>query len=109
MEQEKREYLGRQVRNVWVEFAKEQANPKPSHLIGWDELDEDNKEVDRRIGEHIADLALQALNRDLLQEAEILLKLAPIWLDSKDKRKEWIAREADWMKKLIEVLFGRKI
>lgn len=54
-----REQLGREVRNVWVEFAKEQRDPKPSHLIGWDELDEANKEVDRRIGEHIARLVLE--------------------------------------------------
>lgn len=58
MDQEKREYLGREVRNVWVAFAKEQADPKPSHLVGWNELDEDNKEVDRRIGEHMVEFAL---------------------------------------------------
>lgn len=37
MDQEKRDYLGREVRNVWIAFAREQADPKPSHLVGWNE------------------------------------------------------------------------
>lgn len=50
-----REYLGCLVRKIWVEFAKEQQErtgiaAKPSNLLGWNDLDEDNKEVDRRIG-----------------------------------------------------------
>lgn len=56
LDEEKREYLGREVRNVWVAFAREQADPKPAHLLPWAELDEANKEVDRRIGEHIAEV-----------------------------------------------------
>lgn len=46
-----REDKGRLVRQVWVDFAKQQDNPKPHHLLPWEELDEDNKEVDRRIGD----------------------------------------------------------
>lgn len=49
-----RETLGKLVREVWVEFAKEQHDPNPSHLVGWDDLDEANKEVDMRIGERVA-------------------------------------------------------
>ncbi len=44
------ESLGRRVREVWIAWATEQANPKPSWLVPWDELDELQKEVDRRIG-----------------------------------------------------------
>lgn len=46
-----REALGRRVREVWVEWAREQPDPKPSHLVGWDDLDEGNREVDMRIGD----------------------------------------------------------
>jgi hypothetical protein len=51
-----RELLGRAVREEWVAWAKEQPDPKPSWLVPWEELDEPNKEVDRRIGERIARL-----------------------------------------------------
>jgi hypothetical protein len=44
------ETLGRRVREVWVNWAKEQPDPKPHWLTSWDELDEPSKEVDRRIG-----------------------------------------------------------
>jgi hypothetical protein len=50
---ELREHLGRVVREAWVACAYEQDDPKPSHLAGWDELDEWNKEVDRRIGDAV--------------------------------------------------------
>ena len=53
-----RETLGKLVRETWVAFAQEQQlqgkEVKPHHLLSWDELDEDNKEVDRRIGEEVA-------------------------------------------------------
>lgn len=48
-----REQLGREVREEWVAFTREQPNPKPHHLLPWEELDEANKEVDRRIGERL--------------------------------------------------------
>lgn len=51
---ELREHLGRVVRETWVICAGEQDDPKPSHLTGWDELDDWNKEVDRRIGAAVA-------------------------------------------------------
>lgn len=49
-----REGLGKLVRDVWVRWAKEQPNPKPSWLLPWEELGEADKEVDRRIGEALA-------------------------------------------------------
>lgn len=48
-----REFLGAVVRRVWIEWAKEQPNPKPHWLTPWSELAEPDKEVDRRIGEAI--------------------------------------------------------
>lgn len=46
-----RERLGRMVREVWIEWAREQPNPKPSWLVPWEGLSEADREVDRRIGE----------------------------------------------------------
>lgn len=45
-----RERLGMRVREVWVAWAREQPNPKPSWLVPWNELSEADKEADRRIG-----------------------------------------------------------
>lgn len=49
-----RERLGRIVRDVWIEWAKEQPAPKPSWLVPWEGLSEPDREVDRRIGERLA-------------------------------------------------------
>jgi hypothetical protein len=43
--------MGKAVRALWVAYAAARPNPKPHHLIPWEELDEENKEVDRIIGE----------------------------------------------------------
>lgn len=56
-----REELGRLVREVWIEWAKEQPAPKASWLVEWDGLSEPDKEVDRRIGERLYDKAVLAL------------------------------------------------
>jgi len=49
-----REALGRLVREIWIEWAKEQTHPKPSWLLSWEEIGEADREVDRRIGERLA-------------------------------------------------------
>lgn len=49
-----REALGQKVREVWVVWAQEQPNPKPSWLVPWEDLPESDKEVDRRIGVALA-------------------------------------------------------
>lgn len=48
-----REALGRLVRETWVEWAREQPDPKPSWLVPWEDLDEGQREVDMRIGEAV--------------------------------------------------------
>lgn len=50
------EMLGVEVRRVWLAWAREQPNPKPSWLVPWEELSEPDREVDRRIGMAIATL-----------------------------------------------------
>lgn len=46
-----RDVLGEHVREVWIAWAKEQKDPKPSWLVPWSDLPEPDREVDRRIGE----------------------------------------------------------
>jgi hypothetical protein len=57
-----REALGRLVRDEWVRWAREQPNPKPSWLTPWSDLSESEREVDRRIGERVANAVRQARN-----------------------------------------------
>lgn len=52
-----REALGREVRAIWIAWAREQPDPKPSWLVPWEELGEADREVDRRIGAGIYALA----------------------------------------------------
>jgi len=59
-----REQLGRLVREIWVAWAREQPNPKPSWLKPWEELSEPDREVDRRIGEGIARHVLEQVRRN---------------------------------------------
>ena len=49
-----REDLGKLVREVWVAWAREQPSPKASWLVEWEGLCEADREVDRRIGERLA-------------------------------------------------------
>jgi hypothetical protein len=67
-----RELLGRMVRDIWVAWAREQPNPKPSWLKPWEELSEPDREVDRRIGEGIASFATQQQQKRIEElQAEI--------------------------------------
>jgi len=59
-----REWLGKLVRHAWVDWAKEQENPKPSWLVPWEDLKESDREADRRIGEF---LASQCVSPELLR------------------------------------------
>lgn len=45
-----REILGKMVRDIWVAIARERGTDNPSNLIEWEDLDEENKEIDRIIG-----------------------------------------------------------
>lgn len=44
------EALGRLIREVWVAWASEQPDAKPSWLLPWEDLDEGQQEVDARMG-----------------------------------------------------------
>lgn len=45
--------LGKIVRNAWIEWAKEQSNPKPSWLVPYEELSQPDKDADIRIGKAV--------------------------------------------------------
>lgn len=57
---EPRELVGRMVRQIWVEWAREQPDPKPSWLLPWEELDDGQREVDMRIGDALFDAGKKA-------------------------------------------------
>lgn len=57
---EPRELAGRLVRQVWVEWARQQPDPKPSWLLPWEELDDAQQEVDMRIGAALFDAGYRA-------------------------------------------------
>lgn len=65
-----RETLGRFVRKVWVEYYKEIGGEKPSHLAPWEEISEEDREADRRIGEELGVL-LGALECDNVNYGEL--------------------------------------
>ena len=58
-----REFLGQLVRMEWEKWAREQPDPKASWLTPWAELTEPEREVDRRIGERIYNMAIDAMQQ----------------------------------------------
>jgi transcriptional regulator with XRE-family HTH domain len=55
-----RDVLGRLVRAAWVRWARQQQEPKAEWLLSYDEIGEDQREVDCQIGEAVARAVLQA-------------------------------------------------
>lgn len=62
-----REELGKLVRETWISYCKETGNTKPSHIAPWVEIDEWDKEADRRIGETIWNAAFDSLLNGLIE------------------------------------------
>ena len=71
----RRDGLGRIVREVWIAWAKEQPAPKPSWLVPYDQLNEPDKEVDRRIGERLAREGAKEVQKGLRACAKDRLEL----------------------------------
>ena len=67
---EHREFLGKMVRMEWEAWAREQPNPKASWLTPWAELTEPEREVDRRIGQRIHDMAIGSIYEPLSASAQ---------------------------------------
>jgi hypothetical protein len=51
MDKELREFCGKMIRYKWVKRCIETGDTKPSHLVPWEELNENDKEMDRILGE----------------------------------------------------------
>lgn len=85
-----RNALGRRVREVWIEWAKTQPNPKPSWLVSYDDLSEADKEADRCIGSALhgdgieVGMKMHAAMRDALASAT-----TPGGPDAKDECGTW--------------------
>jgi hypothetical protein len=62
--------LGRQVRDEWVAWAREQPDPKPSWLVPWDDLAERDKDADRRIGRALFNTGVVTAMRTLREVNE---------------------------------------
>jgi hypothetical protein len=69
-----RDFYGRVTRDAWVAHARTRPDCKPSWLVPYEDLDEADKEADRRIGDALrAVLAVDpilALNGELLGRVE---------------------------------------
>ncbi len=81
-----REALGQIVREIWIQWAKEQPAPKDSWLVPWEGLSEPDKEVDRRIGEQVA-WGLR-VERDLVAAREDALRCDLQAVDTEKARME---------------------
>ncbi len=62
----KRERLGRIVRDAYVRWALLQPHPRPSLSLSWEEVDESDREGYQQIGEAVADDVVQVL-RDMYE------------------------------------------
>jgi len=51
--------LGTEVRKEWVHMQSQTSDPKPHHLLPYEELDGWNKSIDDMIGKAVARFALQ--------------------------------------------------
>jgi hypothetical protein len=58
-----REDLGREVRRVWIGWAREQPDPKPSWLVPFDRLGPADQEADMRIGQVLWGMGFSAAER----------------------------------------------
>src|SRR5712691_8072812 len=89
-----REMLGMLVRSVWIDWAYDH-NAKPHHLVPWEYLPEDQKEVDRLIGERLAatrdaevaqlrncltDFVYAYANLNGLDEGHVEVEIFRVWL-----------------------------
>jgi hypothetical protein len=92
-----REPLGRVVRETWVAWAREQSDPKPSWLTGWDELDAGQREVDMRIGAALAEAGRAAGDSEVTTEHAIEMSGGGMQVRNSDPLIEKIYPLAQWI------------
>ena len=86
----------------WVKWALEQPSPKPSWLSPWKELTEPEREVDRRIGEAVANVCL-------IPHQPILACLDTNGFPMCPWVKDRITADAEWINELQRYLDGAHI
>ena len=108
-----REPLGRIVRETWVAWAKEQSSPKPSWLLGWEDLDDGQREVDMRIASAVA---VQAVADAKLRNERLEMQVFALGAITPALRRalviaitdaEWESEKRDY-RKALEVLGGEE-
>ena len=88
-----REALGRLVRDTWTTWAREQPDPKPHWLTSWDNLDQEQREVDMRIGEVLtrnADTRWHQLKTELAYDAARAEQTVDEVADDEQSRRRWV-------------------
>ncbi len=91
-----REALGRKVRTVWVTWAREQPNPKPSWLVPWEDLDELDREVDRRIGETLYAMGWHRVEIDRIIAGEAIAAADTVARESMAREGKTITPDDAW-------------
>jgi hypothetical protein len=69
-----RERIGRVVREIWIDWAREQPSPKPTWLLPWEDLTDTYREAGCRIGEQLFSMGLMAGRAVGEEEVEALRK-----------------------------------
>ena len=95
-----REALGMRVRQIWLAWAKQQPQTKPSWLKPWEELPECYREVDRRIGAAIwGDAYAEFQGKIASLEADLLKARhspSPASDDAIEQHAKWCEEHADF-------------
>jgi hypothetical protein len=70
------EELGKVVREAWINYAGENGDTKPEHLVPWEGLREYDKEADRRIGRAVTDAVSQSVRYTTLIAVSQMIALS---------------------------------
>jgi hypothetical protein len=105
-----REQLGRLVRELWIGWANQQPNPKPSWLVSYDGLSEADKEADRVIGEGLMHEFFAATTGERLRVQRALQVLRQAVTKSNDAAgfSEGLHEGWEMVDKAVQILEGQK-
>lgn len=87
----RREAVGRYVRFIWLTWARQQPNPKPSWLLEWEDLDDAQREVDTLIGTAFY-LAIPFLVRLQMERGERIVGIPDEAAIRADERRRCVAQ-----------------
>ena len=97
------EKMAEAVRDVWVEWASTQSNPKPSWLVPWKDIDEISRDADRWIARRMVSI-LTTSNPDPIiwcPEVVAFADAMEAQLRANDHKPGW---KNDWSKDLLKRL-----